>query len=187
MADYTGLIDALLGAHKQRTADIDYKEAAKRRLFGQNLDILHQALGKNMQNSDIRMADNGMAQSGISLNNLTEINKANNQQVGQLQMGLNNDIGQFEQDRAKSLADYELGRSGYLQQQTNDTAQADSAAQNEYAQRALAYEAAVKAAATPAVQAPKKVYKPNPVRPPVINPTTVARRTIAGLPGLVAT
>jgi len=193
MADSQGLIDALLGNHLARLSDNELKRTARRKLYGDNLEAMNQGLIQQVKGTNERFADNGLAQSGIALDALTNVQKANETAQSRLSDNFNQDLGQLGIDDANSNQSYELGvdqyhRSDALQNAQDAALAAANAAQNvdqgtppdptqaqiDYSNAAQAWADAVNANAN---YTPPKVYSPTPVTPPT-NPTTLARKAV---------
>lgn len=92
-------------------ADLDYTEQAKRR--GHENNVQNMALSRigRLKNSAISMADRGLSQSGIALNQATELNKASDQELGAASQNLSSELSSIARKRIQAQSEYALKKA----------------------------------------------------------------------------
>jgi len=104
----SNLLHGLYKALGLNLAGLDYEEQDKRRGLETNLVNAAKTRTNALRSSSIDMADRGMTQSGVALQQATKVNMAGDENVAQLNQGFQGDLSSIARKRVQAESDYNL-------------------------------------------------------------------------------
>lgn len=166
-AQFAAALQALLKKLQTQQAEIDFKEQARRRLFATNEANQTEAYPAAIRATNENLADRGLVQSGIGLEQTGLVNRNHLQALSALNTGLQNDLSDYARQRLSNQSQYDYDYASLLAQDAASNANTMAQTGKGYSTTPPAVVAAVKTAQPKVVQSPT----------PKIPARTIAKRS----------
>lgn len=119
--DLKSVLDGLFKSLGINLSGLDYQEQDKRRALENNLYNSLQNRKKSLTRSTINMADRGLTQSGIALQQASDVNLAADTADAGLQQGFDSDLASIARKKLAAETDYNTKKLDLEHQATSNT------------------------------------------------------------------
>ncbi len=110
-SSYANILQKLMKQLGVNLANYDYEEQGKRRGYNNSVVGIKEKKGSSLFNSSAGMADRGLTQSGVALQQATDISKAADKDLGTAAQGLSSDLSALARKRLTAQSDFNLRKA----------------------------------------------------------------------------